>query len=263
MTADGPSSSGDEVLGIDIGGSSVKAALVDVGRGAPSGAVVAVDTPRPATPPALAGVVGELASRFGCEGRIGVTFPGVVRAGTVYTAANVDPAWIGDDAAGRFSEATGCEAIVLNDADAAGVAEAAVGAARNEAGVVLVLTLGTGIGSALLHGGGLVPNSEFGHLVIDGHDAETTTSARVKVDEELSWAEWSGRLDRYLHYVDALVNPDLIVIGGGISADHERFLPLLTLRTPVTAARLGNDAGIVGAALAARSGIPVRGRNAP
>jgi polyphosphate glucokinase len=179
---------------------------------------------------------------------IGVTLPAVVTNGVVRTAANIDHAWIGTDAEQLFSESLGRPVTVVNDADAAGVAELHFGAARNTSGLVLVTTLGTGIGSALLYNGVLIPNSELGHLEIDGSDAEDRAASSVKEEKKLSWQEWAERLQRYYSHVEDLLWPDLIVVGGGVSKKADKFLPLLHLRAPIVAAGLQNSAGIVGAA---------------
>jgi polyphosphate glucokinase len=180
---------------------------------------------------------------------VGVTVPGIVRHGVVHSAANIDKSWIGTDADRLFSDRLGRTVRVLNDADAAGLAEVRFGAARGENGLVLVTTLGTGIGSALLIDGVLVPNSELGHLEIDGHNAESRASARAREREELSWEAWAQRLQRYYRTVERLFSPDLIVVGGGVSKESDRFLPLLDLDTPIVPAVLRNKAGVIGAAL--------------
>jgi polyphosphate glucokinase len=181
---------------------------------------------------------------------VGVTFPGVVHNGVIATAANLDPSWIGVDAAGLFTEHTGRRVVVLNDADAAGVAEVAFGAGRNVRGVVLLLTFGTGIGSALFLDGRLVPNTELGHLELNGADAELHASDRIREEQDLSWTDWAQRLQDYLQVVERLLVPDLIVLGGGVSKKADRFLPHVKVSTPVVPAVLQNNAGIVGAAMA-------------
>ncbi|WP_159942447.1 MULTISPECIES: polyphosphate--glucose phosphotransferase [unclassified Nocardiopsis] len=241
-------------LGIDIGGSGIKGAPVDLSTGEFLKERKKVLTPEHSTPAAVARIVGEIAAHFpeAAGAPVGVTFPGVVQQGVVRTAANLDKAWIGTDARELFTRATGQPVRVLNDADAAAVAETRYGAAAGVTGVVLLTTLGTGIGSALVVNGRLVPNTEFGHLEIDGHDAETRASSAVKDAEGLSYHEWATqRLQRYYRVVEDLLWPDLIVVGGGVSRKADRFLPLLDIRTPVVAAELRNTAGIVGAALAA------------
>jgi polyphosphate glucokinase len=238
-------------FGIDIGGSGVKGAPVDLDAGRLETERFRIPTPQPATPEAVAEVVAQVVAHFGWSGPVGVTFPAVVSGGVTRTAANVDHAWIGTDADALFSEAIGQPAAVLNDADAAGVAEMRFGAGRGRNGVVLVTTLGTGIGSALFTDGVLVPNTELGHLEIDGHDAESRASDAARDREDLTWSQWAERLQRYYRRVEDLFWPDLIIVGGGVSKKAERFLPLLDLRTEIVTAELLNGAGIVGAALQA------------
>jgi polyphosphate glucokinase len=240
------------VLGIDIGGTGIKAAPVDVATGQLTEDRKKIDTPQPATPAAVTEVVRELAGSFGWNGAVGVTFPGVVTNGTIRTAANVDKAWIGTDAAGLFGKALGSQVMVLNDADAAGVAEITFGAGVGVRGTVLMLTFGTGIGSALFIDGTLVPNTEFGHIEINGKDAEKRASERAKELHDLSWSKWAGRVDEYMQQMEALLSPGLIIVGGGISKESEKWVPLLTgVQAKIVAASLHNDAGIVGAAMAA------------
>ena len=241
-----------DVLGIDIGGSGIKAAPVDVTTGALSAPRVKVATPRPALPDPIAEAVKGLVAGFGWTGPAGIAFPGVVIGGVTYTAANLDPAWIGLDARALFAKATGLTVSLLNDADAAGTAEMKFGAAAGQDGTVLLLTFGTGIGSALFTDGVLVPNTEFGHIEIHGKDAEERASERARELHDLSWGKWAGRVDDYLTHVEALVSPSLFIIGGGISRKSDKFLPLLTgVRAKIVPAALHNDAGIVGAAMAA------------
>lgn len=238
-------------LGIDIGGSGIKGAPVDLKTGAFAKPRRRVETPEKSTPDAVADVVAGIAKHFERDtggSPIGVTLPAVVSRGMVRTAANIDQSWVGTDAATLLSSKLDREVTVVNDADAAGVGELQYGAARNVDGLVLVATLGTGIGSALLHNGVLVPNSELGHLEIDGYDAESQASSRARETEELSWDEWAARLQRYFAHVENLLWPELIVVGGGVSKHAEHYLPLLHLRAPIVAAQLGNAAGIAGAA---------------
>jgi polyphosphate glucokinase len=243
-----------QALGIDIGGTGIKGAPVDTETGKLLAERQKIATPQPATPDAVAGVVKELVTSFGWTGPMGCTFPGVVANGTVLTAANVDKSWIGTDAATLFGKATGDRVFVLNDADAAGVAEMTFGAGKDNSGTVLMLTFGTGIGSALFTRGKLVPNTEFGHIEIGGHDAEKRASERAKVLHDLSWKHWAGRVDQYLRHMEALVCPELIIIGGGISKQHDKFVPLLSgLRARIVPAAMLNDAGIVGAAMSVSS----------
>jgi polyphosphate glucokinase len=244
-------------LGIDIGGSGIKGAPVDVTTGKFVTDRQKIATPRPARPDAVADVVKQITASFSWSGPVGITFPGVVIDGVTRTAANLDPAWIGTDAAALFSRATGDQVRVLNDADAAGVAEMTFGAGVGQKGTVLMLTFGTGIGSALFTEGVLVPNTELGHIEIRGHDAETRASERAKELHDLSWGKWAGRVDEYLRHIEALLSPHLIIVGGGISKQSEKWVPRLTgIRARVVPAALLNDAGIVGAAMAttARTG---------
>ena len=238
------------VLGIDIGGSGIKGAPVDVEEGSLTDDRYRLETPKPATPDAVGAVLAEVAGHWKGGDPMGVTFPGVVRNGVIATAANLDPSWIGVDAAALFAEHAGRRAVVLNDADAAGVAEVAFGAGRNVRGVVLLLTFGTGIGSALFLDGRLVPNTELGHLELNGADAELHASDRIREEQDLSWTDWADRLQDYLHVVERLLVPDLIVLGGGVSKKADRFLPHVKVDTPVVPAVLQNNAGIVGAAMA-------------
>jgi polyphosphate glucokinase len=246
-----------EVLGIDIGGSGVKAAPVDVTSGTLTAARVKVPTPRPAKPAAIADAVKGLVAGFGWSGPAGITFPGVVAGGVTWTAANLDPAWIGLDARALFSRATGLTVSMLNDADAAGLAEMKYGAGAGERGTVLMLTFGTGIGSALFVDGHLVPNTEFGHIEIHGKDAEERASERAREEHDLNWVKWAGRVAEYLSRVEALIWPELFIIGGGVSRRADKFVPLLTsVRARIVPATLHNDAGIVGAAMTAAAAGP-------
>ncbi|WP_043614304.1 polyphosphate--glucose phosphotransferase [Nonomuraea candida] len=234
------------VLGIDIGGTGIKGAPVDTRTGELLEERLRVPTPQPSSPETVAEVVASIAGHFGWNGPVGVTFPGVVVDGVVKTAANVDHAWVGVDAARLFGGAT-----VLNDADAAGLAEVRFGRGRGQRGTVLVLTFGTGIGSALFTDGVLLPNTELGHLRLHGRDAEHRASARAREEHELSWEEWAERVEEYLRYVEMLFTPSLIVVGGGASKKAHKFLPHIRLDTPVAPAALQNQAGIIGAAHAA------------
>jgi polyphosphate glucokinase len=246
-----------EVLGIDIGGTGIKGAPVDVTTGTLAAPRVKVPTPRPAVPEAVAAAVAGLAAGFGWSGPAGITFPGVVTGGVLRTAANLEPAWIGLDGHALFSSATGLDISLINDADAAGLAEMTFGAGAGQQGTVLMLTFGTGIGSALFTGGALVPNTELGHLEVHGTEAEKRASERARVLHDLSWGKWVGRVAEYLGHLEALLWPDLIIIGGGISKKSEKFLPLLThLHARIVPAALQNDAGIVGAAMSAMAAAP-------
>jgi polyphosphate glucokinase len=193
----------------------------------------------------------EVGAKFGRAERVGVTFPGVVVGGVTRTAANVDKSWLDAPAAEVFTEAFGAPVVVLNDADAAGIAEMAFGAGRNQPGTTIMLTFGTGIGSALFHDGRLVPNTELGHLELDGHDAEVRASDRAREVDNLDWPQWAHRVQKYLRHVEALFQPDLFIIGGGVSKKAERFLPFVDVQTRTVPALLQNNAGIIGAGLAA------------
>ncbi len=246
-----------QVLGIDIGGSGIKGAPVDTETGKLLAPRFRIVTPCPSKPKAVAAVVGEIAGHFNWQAPIGCGFPGVIREGVALTAANVHKSWIEKHVADLFARQTGCPVRVLNDADAAGLAEMAFGAGKGRNGTVLVLTLGTGIGSSLFIGGHLLPNTEFGHLQIRGKDAEHRASDAVRKLQGLSWKEWARRLDEYLDAMQALLWPDLIILGGGAVKFYERFAARLTVRAEVAPALLGNDAGIVGAALAASASLKV------
>ena len=238
-------------LGIDIGGSGIKAAPVDVTTGKLLADRQKIETPRPALPEAVRDVVKKLTTSFNWSGPVGITFPGVVIDGVTRTAANLGPAWIGLDAATLFTRAIGNPVRMLNDADAAGVAEMTFGAGMGEKGTVLMLTFGTGIGSALFTQGILVPNTEFGHIEIRGRDAETRASEHAKELHDLSWDKWAGRVDEYMHHIEALLSPQLIIVGGGISKQADKWVPKLTgVRARIVPAMLLNEAGIVGAAMA-------------
>jgi polyphosphate glucokinase len=240
------------VLGIDIGGTGVKAAPVDTATGQLMAERQKFETPHPATPDAVVDLVTKLVQAFDWTGPAGITFPGVVIDGVIHSAANLDASWIGVDGTKLFGEATKLPVTLLNDADAAGVAEIAFGAGTGAPGTVLLLTLGTGIGSALFVNGVLVPNTEFGHIQIRGKDAEKRASEHAREEHDLSWGTWAGRVDEYLAHMEALLSPSLIIIGGGVSRKSDKFMPLLSgLRAKVVPAAMLNDAGIVGAALAA------------
>ncbi|WP_217912809.1 polyphosphate--glucose phosphotransferase [Miltoncostaea marina] len=242
------------LIGVDIGGSGIKAGVVDARRGALIGERVRVLTPQPAVPEAVVAATAEVVAGLPRDGGpVGIGVPGPIVGGVVTAAANIDATWIGVPAAEMFSEAIGRPCVVLNDADAAGIAEMRFGAGRGVTGVVLVLTLGTGIGSALFSDGVLVPNTELGHIEIRGKDAELRASAGARTRRGLSWAKWAPLLDEYLHRVDQLIWPDLVILGGGISRKADRFVPRLTARPPIVPAALRNEAGIVGAGLRARA----------
>lgn len=239
------------VFGLDIGGTGVKGAPVDLTTGRLTEERFRVKTPHPATPGAVSKVVAQVVGHFDWSGPVGATFPAVVKGGTAQTAANVDSGWIGTDIGAVLGEATGNPVTAVNDADAAGIAEMAYGAGRGRDGVVVLATLGTGIGTAVFLNGRLLPNTELGHLEIDGHDAETRAGDAAREREGLSWDEWAHRLTRYLRHLEDLLWPDLIILGGGVSKKADRYLDLLKVRTEVVPAKLLNNAGIVGAALAA------------
>ena len=238
-------------FGVDIGGSGIKGAIVDLDKGDLATERVKYLTPNPSTPEAVAEVVARLVNEADWTVELGATFPAVIKNGVARSAANVDKSWIGTDVDKVFTDITGCDVTVLNDADAAGIAEARFGAAKGVRGVVLLLTFGTGIGSALLLDGQLVPNTELGHLELDGRDAEKKASSAAKDNEGLSFKQWAKRVQRYLRHVEKLFTPDLFVLGGGVSKNAEKWVPLLDVRTPVKPAQLLNNAGIVGAAMAA------------
>lgn len=239
------------VLGIDIGGSGIKGALVDLAAGDFVTERVRIPTPTASTPANVADVVAEIVAQFAPQmgdGPIGITIPAVVTHGVTRSAANIDKSWIDAAAEKIFEQRLGRDVVLVNDADAAGVAEVKFGAAKGNEGLVLVTTLGTGIGSALIYRGVLIPNTELGHLEIDGHDAETRAAASVRTALGLSYEEYVPRLQRYYERVEALFWPDLFVVGGGISKNADRFIPYLKLKTPMVPAELRNRAGIIGAA---------------
>lgn len=239
-------------FGIDIGGTGTKGAPVDLEKGKLAADRFRIPTPKPATPEAVAEVAREIVERFPEAAdvpQIGVAIPAVVQHGVARSAANIDPSWIDTDVDALFTEVLGRAVHVVNDADAAGVAENDFGAAADEHGLVCVITLGTGIGSALINAGTLVPNTEFGHLEVDGHaNVETWAAASAYEREELSWEAWAERLQAYFAHLERILSPDLFVVGGGVSKDSDKFLPLLDLRTPIVPARHRNNAGIIGAA---------------
>ncbi len=240
------------VLGIDIGGSGIKGNLVDVTTGDVVAERFKITTPQPSTPAAVAQAVAGMVAHFEYSGPVGCTFPAIVRRGVTLSAANVDESWIGTDAQALFADATGLPVTVLNDADAAGLAEMRFGVARGRSGVVMILTFGTGIGSAMFVDGTLVPNTELGHLNLAGFESvEDWAASKAKEDEGLSYPEWAERVDQYLLHLNRLFSPDLFVIGGGISRKFEKFGSLLTVPVETVPAALRNEAGIVGAALAA------------
>lgn len=246
-------------IGIDIGGTGMKGGIVDLKKGKLVGERFRIPTPKPATPEAVADVLAQIVSELESRGEdldpttpVGVDFPAIIKNGVALSAANIDKSWIGTDVDAVFTEKLGREVKVFNDADAAGVAEAAYGAGVGQDGTVLVITLGTGIGSAFIHDGILVPNAELGHLEIDGHDAETKASAVAREKQDMPFKEYAEtRLQRYFEHVEFLFSPELFIVGGGISKRADEFLPYLKLRTPIVPAKLKNNAGIVGSALQA------------
>lgn len=247
------------LLGIDIGGTGIKGAPVDVTTGKLLAERFRIDTPHPALPNAVADVVEQIAANFKYKGPAGITFPSVVKNGVTYTAANVDETWVGTNAGELFSKHLNGPVVVVNDADAAGVAEMRFGAGKDRKGVVIMITLGTGIGSAIFLDGKLLPNTEFGHLKIRGKDAEKRASEKVREDKDLSWKKWGKSLNEYLAEMEKLFSPDLFIIGGGISKKSEKFFPYLATKTEVVIvpAQMRNEAGIIGAAYLASEQFPV------
>ena len=219
---------------MDIGGSGIKGCLVDLEQGRLEGERIRIETPQPSLPDAVYAAVGDIVAQFGWTGRVGVTFPGVMKRGVAHTAANVDKSWIGTDVDAGLDRLIPGTVETLNDADAAGIAEMRYGAGRDQRGVVLMLTFGTGIGSALFVDGHLVPNTEFGHIQVDGEDGERRASAAAREREELSYPQWAKRVDRYLDVLEAGLWPDLIIVGGGVSKKAAKWVPLLSTRTPVS-----------------------------
>ena len=244
-------------FGVDVGGSGIKGALVDLATGRLVEERIKIETPRPATPAAGAAKVAAFVAPAGWNGPVGVTLPSVVTAGVAPTAANIDPSWIGTDARPVLSEAHGGPPLThLNDADAPGIAEVRFGAGKDVDVVVVLLTFGTGIGSAILHHGVLLPNTELGHMEVDGKEAEHRAASSVKDEKGLSYKEWAAEVTRVLQRYEDLLWPDLFIAGGGISRKHEKWIPRLENRTPIVPAALLNTAGIVGAALASSNDLP-------
>ena len=240
-----------QVLGIDVGGSGIKGAPVDTETGQLLAERLRIKTPKGAEPEPVAKMVAEIAQSFKWKGPIGIGFPAPIKSGVARMAANISEKWVGTNADAMFSKATGCPAVTINDADAAGLAEMAFGAGRGQTGTVIMITLGTGIGTAIFYRGQLLPNAEFGHLEMKGRDAEWRASDAARQREDLSWKKYAKRLNKYLAAMQKLFWPDLFIIGGGISKYSEKYLPLLTIETPIVTAQFLNEAGIVGAALAA------------
>jgi polyphosphate glucokinase len=238
------------VLGIDIGGSGIKGAPVDTRRGVLLERRRRIVTPKPATPEAVVEVVGDIVESFKWKGVVGMGFPGVVKRGVTLTAINLDPRWVDVDADALFSDKLGLGVHLINDADAAGLAEMKFGAGKDRKGVVVLVTLGTGLGTAVFLDGKLLPNTELGHIEMHGRDAEIQAAERIRIQQNLSWKKWAKRLDDYLARIEFYLRPDLVILGGGASAEAERFIPRLNRQVEVVPAALLNEAGIVGAALA-------------
>jgi polyphosphate glucokinase len=239
-----------QVLGIDVGGSGIKGAPVDTNTGKLIAKRVRIETPNKAEPEPVVEVVTEIAKSFNWMGRIGIGFPAPIKGGVVMMAANISEKWVEINADELFTKTTGCDCTTINDADAAGLAEMKFGAGKGQPGTVIMITLGTGIGTAIFHRGHLLPNTEFGHLEMNGRDAEHRASDAIRQSEELSWKKYAKRLNKYLAAMERLFWPDLFIIGGGISKESGKYIPLLKIETPVVPAQFLNEAGIVGAALA-------------
>jgi polyphosphate glucokinase len=248
-------------LGIDIGGSGIKGAPVDLLTGELIAPRYRLPTPIPAKPDHMASVIAKIVQHFSWENPIGYGYPGVVRNGVTLTAANLHKRWIGLNAAELFQNVTNCAGHILNDADAAGLAEMTFGIGRGHKGVVIIITVGTGIGTAIFTDGMLVPNCELGHIKMNGEDAETLTSDAVRQRDNLSWKQWALRFNGYLRYLEFLLWPDLFILGGGISKQYDKFIAYLNVQAEILPAQLLNNAGIVGAALAARSLLPLESSN--
>jgi len=244
-----------EILGIDIGGSGIKGAPINTQTGELLAPRQRITTPQPAKPQPVAEILAQIAQAFKWQGPIGVGFPSVVQHGKIMSAANISKKWIGVDAAALFRQMTGCPVWVVNDADAAGMAEMTFGAGRGRKGVVLIITIGTGLGTALFTDGHLVPNMELGHIEMEGSDAESVASDAARKREDLSWKKWGKRFNRYLSTLENLLSPDLIILGGGVSKEYAAFSKHLDLRAEIVPAQLLNDAGVVGAALAAQANL--------
>jgi len=241
-----------QVLGIDVGGSGIKGAPVDIKTGKLLAERLRIKTPKKAEPQPVGEVVAEIAKSFDWKGPIGIGFPAPIKSGITLMAANVSEKWVGTNADDLFTKITGCDCTMINDADAAGLAEMKLGAGKGQLGTVILLTLGTGIGSAIFYRGVLLPNTEFGHLQMKGEDAEYRASDAARQREDLSWKKYAKRLNKYMAAMEKLFWPDLFIIGGGISKESEKYIPLLKTQAPVIPAQFLNEAGIVGAALAAR-----------
>ena len=241
-----------QILGIDVGGSGIKGAPVDTETGQLLAERLRIKTPKGAEPEPMADVVKQIAGFFQWKGPIGIGFPAPIKSGLVMMAANISPKWVGLNADDLFTRITGSDCVMVNDADAAGLAEMKFGAGQGQPGTVIMVTLGTGIGSAIFYRGVLLPNTEFGHAELNGMDAEHYAADAARQREDLSWKKYAKRLDLYFKMMEKLFWPDLFIVGGGISKESEKFLPLLTITTPIVPAQLRNQAGIIGAALAAQ-----------
>lgn len=241
-----------QILGIDVGGSGIKGAPVDTETGQLLAERLRIKTPKGAEPEPMAEVVKQIAGFFQWKGPIGIGFPAPIKSGLVMMAANISPKWVGLNADDLFTRITGSDCVMVNDADAAGLAEIKFGAGQGQPGTVIMVTLGTGIGSAIFYRGVLLPNTEFGHVELNGMDAEHYAADAARQREDLSWKKYARRLDLYFKMMEKLFWPDLFIVGGGISKESEKFLPLLTISTPIVPAQLRNQAGIIGAALAAQ-----------
>ena len=243
---------GMEILGIDIGGSGIKGAPVNTDTGELTVDRHRIPTPQPSTPDAVIDTVGQIVKHFEWDGLVGCTFPAIIKNGVTHSAANVDNSWVGYEAEKNLRQRTGCSLLLTNDADAAGIAEMQLGAGRDHDGLVIVLTLGTGIGSAVFMNGQLVPNTEFGHLEINGKEAEKWAADSVRKRKDLKWRVWAERINTYLAHLEFIFSPDLFIIGGGVSKKFNKYEQYLTTQAATVPAKLLNEAGIIGAAIAAR-----------
>ncbi len=241
-----------KVLGIDIGGSGIKGAPVDLNSGKLSAGRFRIPTPNPSTPKAIAETINKMVKHFDWTGKVGCGFPAVITNGMVRTASNIDKKWIGINVSQLFVETTGCETVVLNDADAAGIAEMEFGAGENISGSTIIITVGTGIGTAMFSGKELIPNTELGHLIMKGKIAEHYTSDAVRKREKLSWKKWASRFNEFLFEIERLLWPELIIIGGGVSKKAEKYFKYLDTKAKIFPAKLLNEAGIIGAAFATK-----------
>lgn len=242
-----------QILGIDIGGSGIKGALVDAETGEMISERFRLVTPEGARPADVAEVVGQVVQHFDWQGPVGCTFPAIIRNGVAHSAANVDDSWIGTDAQALFKETTGCPVTVINDADAAGIAEIVFGAGKDQSGVIIMLTLGTGIGTALFVDGHLLPNTELGHIEMNGGDAEQQAADSARKREDLSWKKWGKRLNQYFQALEFLLSPDLFIVGGGVSKKSHKFFRHIETRAHLAVAQMRNEAGIIGGAMAAHA----------